>query len=395
MSLEDDMRRRLADLDARGLLRRPITLEGPERATGRVGGREIVVFCSNDYLGLGAHPSIVAAARDGLDQHGLGAGASRLISGTTRAHRAAEAACARLVGCPAALMFSTGYAANVGALSTLVGRGDVVFSDRLNHASLIDGIRMSRAAVHIFEHRDSGHLERLLVSHRSDGCRAFIVTDSLFSMDGSLADLPGLRALADAHDAAFFVDEAHALGVMGGGRGWSHECGVTPDVLVGTLGKAAGVAGAFVAGSRALRQLLENRARSYVFSTAPPAALAEAVREAIEKILVAGAARERVFGYAAQIREALRGQGWTIPEGRTPIVPVIVGGAARAMDCSARLLERGYFVQGIRPPTVPRGTSRLRVVPSAAHTEAQVDGLIAAFAELADRPSEHSHPPAG
>jgi len=270
-------------------------------------------------------------------------------------------------------------------LSTLLGRADVVFSDRLNHASLIDGMRMSGATVFVFDHGDLVHLARLLEAHRPSARRALIVSDSVFSMDGDLADLPGLRGLADQHDAGLLVDEAHALGVLGEGRGWSHECRVIPDVIVGTLGKAAGVAGAFVAGSLALRQLLENRARSYVFSTAPPAALAEAVREAIERILVDDGARERVLDHAARIREALRSQGWSVLAGRTPIVPVIVGSAVKTMDLSERLLERGYFVQGIRPPTVPAGTSRLRVVPTAAHSRAQVDGLIAAFAELVER----------
>ncbi len=394
VAFDDDLRARLDDLRDRGLLRRPPDLDGGSRSAAQHPSGPVVVFCSNDYLGLAHHPRIATAARDAIAAMGVGAGASRLISGTHTAHAEAEAALADWVALPAALLFSSGYAANVGALSTLLERGDVAFSDRLNHASIIDGLRLGRAEVHVFEHGDLAHLQAQLRAHRSSGRRALIATDALFSMDGDLADLRGLRALADAHDAILYVDEAHALGVVGVGRGACHAAGVRPDVLVGTLGKAVGVGGAFVAGSRLLRDLLENRARAYVFSTATPPALAAAVTEAVAVVRAADEARARVRRHATLLRERLRATGWTVLPGETPIVPVIVGDAGRTMEHSRALLERGYFVQGIRPPTVPPGTSRLRVVPTAAHSEADVDGLLTAFAAIGAPRAAAPSPPA-
>jgi len=381
--LEDDITQELAQLSQLGLRRDPLTFTGSQRARADIAERSVSVFCSNDYLGLSSDPAIVAAAARGLDQHGLGSGASRLISGTHAEHRRTEQALADWVRLPAALSFSSGYAANVGALPALLRRGDIAFNDRLNHASLIDGLRLSRATVHVYEHGDLAHLEALLRQHRPAARRAVVVTDALFSMDGDLADLTGLRALTHQHDAGLYVDEAHALGVMGEGRGWSAACGVAPDVLVGTLGKATGVMGAFVAGSQNLRDLLENRARSYVFSTAPPPALSVAVREAVARALADAPARERAHRHAKRLRAGLRSQGWRVPEGSTLIIPILVGDADETMRLSTALLDRGYFVQGIRPPTVPAGTSRLRLVPTAAHTDAQVSGLLEAFEELA------------
>lgn len=382
MSLEDDLHDQLARLEAEGLLRRPHLLDGADRTTGRIDGRTVIVFCSNDYLGLAAHADLQLAAREALTSFGVGAGASRLISGTHPAHHAAERELAAWVGLPAALLFSSGYAANVGSLSTLLTRGDVAFSDQLNHASLIDGLRLSRARVHVYEHRDVDHLATLLREHRPEAGRAWIVTDAIFSMDGDLAPLRDLRALADTHDAGLYVDEAHALGVLADGRGACHAAGVRPDALLGTLGKAAGVAGAFVAGSDALRRLLENRARSYVFSTAVPPSLAATVTAGARLARHADARRGVLRRHAERLRSALADQGWSLPHGEGPIVPVMIGDADETMRLSAELLRRGFFVQGIRPPTVPPGTSRLRIVPTAAHTDAQLDGLIAAMAAL-------------
>ncbi len=346
-------------------------------------GRPVLLFCSNDYLGLSAHPALRQAAHAALDEHGVGAGASRLISGTRTAHRAAEDRLAAFTRQPAALLFSTGYAANVGALSTLLDRDDVAFSDRLNHASLIDGLRLSRADVHVYQHADPEHLERLLRAHRHDGRRAWVVSDSVFSMDGDFAPLRALRALCDRYDAGLFVDEAHALGVVGEGRGWCHAQGIVPDALVGTLGKAMGMAGAFVAGSDELRALLESRARSYVFSTALPPVVAATLVTATDLVEAAHAERERLRRHATRLHAGLTDAGWTVSaSGAVPILPVIVGDEAPTMALSAALLERGFFVQGIRPPTIPPGTSRLRVVPTAAHTDAHIEALIAAFETL-------------
>ncbi|HJL19245.1 MAG TPA: 8-amino-7-oxononanoate synthase [Sandaracinaceae bacterium LLY-WYZ-13_1] len=382
MSFDEAIEESLRELAEAGLLRRPPELRRLDPVRVAVDGTPALLFCSNDYLGLSDHPALLDATRRALDEHGLGSGASRLISGTRTPHRAAERALAALVRRPSALLFSTGYAANLGALSALVGRHDVAFSDRLNHASLIDGLRLARPAVHVYAHADVDDLARRLEAHRADGREALVVTDTVFSMDGDVAPLRRLRALCDRYDAGLYVDEAHALGVLGEGRGACHAASVVPDALVGTLGKAAGVAGAFVAGSASLRTLLENRARSYVFSTAPPAALAAAAEAAADLLDAADDRRARVLGYAATLRDALRHQGWEVPRGETPIVPVLVGDAERTMALSAALLERGFYVRGIRPPTVPSGTSRLRVVPTAGHSEAHLRALIDAFAEL-------------
>ena len=384
MLIPDLVRRELAALEQAGLLRRPRVVEGLGSSQVRIDGRSVVVFCSNDYLGLSADPRLVAAGHAAIDAHGMGAGASRLVSGTRPAHLGAERALAELVDMPASLLFSSGYAANVGALSALLDRGDVAFSDRLNHASLIDGLRLSRATVHVYEHADVEDLERRLRDRRADGRRAWVVSDTVFSMDGDLAPLQRLRELCDRYDTGLFLDEAHALGVLGSGRGLAYHLGVRADALVGTLGKSAGVAGAFVAGSSELRALLENRARSYVFSTALPPFLAAILEQAVGIVRGADEARARVAEHATTIRDALVRQAWSVPrEGVTPIIPIVVGDPARAMELSARLLERGFFVQGIRPPTVPPGTSRLRLVPTAAHTGEQVAALLGALAELA------------
>ena len=384
MLIPDLVRRELAALEQAGLLRRPRVVEGLGSSQVRIDGRSVVVFCSNDYLGLSADPRLVAAGHAAIDAHGMGAGASRLVSGTRPAHLGAERALAELVDMPASLLFSSGYAANVGALSALLDRGDVAFSDRLNHASLIDGLRLSRASVHVYEHADVEDLERRLRDHRADGRRAWVVSDTVFSMDGDLAPLQRLRELCDRYDTGLFLDEAHALGVLGSGRGLAYHLGVRADALVGTLGKSAGVAGAFVAGSGEVRALLENRARSYVFSTAVPPFLAAILEDAVSIVRGAGEARARIAEHATMIRGALVRQGWNAPRGGvTPIIPILVGDPGRAMELSARLLERGFFVQGIRPPTVPPGTSRLRLVPTAAHTGEQVAALLGALAELA------------
>ena len=374
----NDIAAELAALEASGLLRRPVALSAHGDGFS-IDGRPVRVFCSNDYLGLAAHPTLVEAARRALAELGVGAGASRLISGTRPVHLAAERRLAALVDQPAALLFSSGYAANVGALSALLERGDVAFSDRLCHASLIDGLRLSRADVHVYDHADPEHLATLLDRHRNDGRQAWVVTDTVFSMDGDLAPILAIRELCERHDAGLFVDEAHAIGVLGAGRGLCAALGVRPEVTVGTLGKAAGVAGAFVAGTPELRTLLENRARSYVFSTATPPMLAEVARCAADLIEGAHDRRARIAAHGARLRAGLRALAGDVPDGETPIVPFLVGDADRAMAISARLLEAGFFVRGIRPPTVPEGTSRLRVVATAAHSDADVDALLVAF----------------
>ncbi|MBC7172431.1 MAG: 8-amino-7-oxononanoate synthase, partial [Polyangiaceae bacterium] len=327
---------------------------------------------------------VLAAAKQALEVDGLGSAASRLITGSMDAHLEAEATLAAFVRAEASLFFSTGYAANVGAIQALADPSTLVLSDALNHASLIDGIRLSRARAHVYRHADLEHAESLLREHRADASRALIVTDAVFSMDGDIAPLRELRALADRYDAWLFVDEAHSLGVFGpGGRGLCAREGITADVLVGMLGKSFGLAGAFVAGERALRELLVHRARSYVFSTAPSPILARAATAAVGVILESDALREQLLAHASRLRTALPALGFEVPPGQGPIVPVILGEADRTMRASAALLEAGFLAQGIRPPTVPRGTSRIRLVPMGTHEHSDIDALIDAFATLA------------
>ncbi|MDH3200228.1 MAG: 8-amino-7-oxononanoate synthase [Myxococcales bacterium] len=371
----------LRELEEAGLLRRPFRIEGPQGPEVRIDGRAVLCFCSNNYLGLANHPDLLAAA----DEHeGYGAGASRLITGTMRAHQEAERALADFVSAPAAALFANGYAANVGTIQALVREGDAIFSDALNHASLIDGCRLSRARVHVYRHRDAEHLESLLHAHRTRAERALIVTDSLFSMDGVAAPLRDLARLAGSYDAGLLVDEAHALGVFGPqGSGLSAAAEIVPDVLIGTLGKAFGGAGAFVAATEAVVSLVQNRARSYVYSTAPPPSLARAGLAALSLVRRGSEARTTLLQHASRLRIGLRDLGYDLPRGESQILPVMIGDNDRTMRLSARLLEQGIFVQGIRPPTVPRGTARLRLTPMATHRPEHIDQAIKVFASLA------------
>ncbi|MBW2719498.1 MAG: 8-amino-7-oxononanoate synthase [Deltaproteobacteria bacterium] len=383
MGFQTQIRVALSELEAAGLLRRPLRISGPQGPEVRIDGRPVLCFCSNNYLGLANHPTLVAASEAATHGEGVGAAASRLITGTMDAHRDAEVAYADFVGTPAAVLFSTGYAANVGTVQALAGPGDVVFSDTLNHASLIDGCRLSRAKVYVYAHRDAEHLESLLREHRLRSRRALIVTDSLFSMDGTTAPLRDLEVLARRFDAGLLVDEAHALGVFGpSGRGLAAAQGVEPDVLVGTLGKSFGVAGAFVAASEEVVSLIRNRARSFVYSTAPPPLLARAAIAALTLVRGADAARESLLSHADKLRSELRLLGFEVPDGDSQILPVLIGENDRTMRLSAKLLEQGIFVQGIRPPTVPEGTARLRLTAMATHRPEHIDRAIDAFASL-------------
>lgn len=383
MRLPLDSRERLAQLEARGLLRQPRLVSGAQGASLVVDGRELLCFSSNNYLGFADHPALAAAGVAALSTAGSGAGASRLISGNMSAHEEAETALAAYVGQPAARLFSSGYAANVGSLQALAEPGDVLFSDSLNHASLIDGCRLSRARVERYRHADLAHLRDLLVAQRSKAHRAFIVTDALFSMDGDVAPLAALRALADDFEASLYVDEAHSVGVLGpAGRGACAAAGVRPDVLIGTLGKAFGLAGAFAASDTDTVAWLYNRARSFVFSTGPQPSLAAQVVAAVPLVHAADAERARVVRHSERLRAHLSTLGFEVPSDPTPIVPLVLGPEATALDVAAKLLERGIFVPAIRPPTVPEGTARLRMVPTAAHSDAQLDTLLGALEDI-------------
>jgi len=379
----DHIERRLAALEAAHLLRSPQTLDSPTGPRITIGGRELLNLCSNDYLGLAADPALRGALSDPCLLLELGTGASRLITGTRPAHRELEAALAQYVRLPSALLFSSGYAANVGAIQALVGPGDLILSDELNHASLIDGCRLSRARVLVYRHRDLEHARSLLREHRAAHRAALVITESLFSMVGDTPPLRELRALATDADAGLLVDEAHALGVHGpDGRGLCARETVSPDVLVGTLGKAFGSSGAFVAAAKPVVQLLQSRARSHVFSTAPPAWLAHAARLSLSRLEGASSERDRLHAHARRLHHALGQLGFSVPPASAwlgPILPVLLGSPARALEASARLFDLGVFVQAIRPPTVAPGTSRLRLTPMATHTEADVDAVIDAF----------------
>ncbi|HJT30844.1 MAG TPA: 8-amino-7-oxononanoate synthase [Pirellulales bacterium] len=374
----------LSALAAGDLLRRLVTHDGPQAAALSIAGREYINFGSNDYLGLVADPRLAAAARLALDEEGCGSGASPLVVGHARSHERLERRLAEFEETEAALVFNSGFAANVGAITALVGPGDAVFSDALNHASLIDGCRLSRAAVHVYPHGDWCAVERLLCE-TTGVRRRLIVTDSVFSMDGDLAPLVELAGLAQRHGCMLLVDEAHATGVLGHhGRGACELLGVERQVSVriGTLSKALGCAGGFVCGPRSLIDWLVNRARSYVFSTALPPAIAAAAVAALNIVRDEPWRRERLLDQSRRLAEALRKQGWNVGPTESQIIPVLVGDSRRALELSAALAERGVWAPAIRPPSVPSGAARLRISLSYAHGEEALEKLLNAAGDL-------------
>ncbi len=370
---DDKLGADLAALRQQGLLRSLRPLEGPQDRSVVVDGQRLVNFSSNNYLGLANHPEMIAAASAAAKSLGVGAGASRLIVGSLVSHSALEVALADFHDREAALLFNSGYHANVGIIPALVGSGDTVFSDQLSHASIIDGCRLSRASVVVYPHRDVLALEKELARPR--GGRKLIVTDSVFSMDGDKAPLVELRGLATRHGAFLMVDEAHAVGLIGpAGRGLAAAQGVVADVHVATFGKAMGSFGAYVAGSRELIEVLVNRARSFIFTTALPPAVVAVNHAALA--LIGGdfgvQARRRLTQRISEFISGINKIGISASSD-TAIVPVLVGDAGKAMKVSQALRERGVLVQGIRPPTVPRGTSRLRFTLMASHGEADIE----------------------
>jgi len=381
-----DLARALAGLGAAGLRRERRLIDAwPDAADGtrvRVAGRELRVFCSNDYLGLAHHPALAAASAAEAARSGSGSGAAHLVSGHSHAHHALEEQLADWLGRERALLFSTGYMANIGVHAAFAGRGERVLGDRLNHASLIDGAQLSGARLLRYAHADADSAARMLEG-RSD-C-TLLATDGLFSMDGDVAPLPALARLAAAHRAWLLVDDAHGLGVLGAtGRGAVEAQGLDADavpLLVGTLGKAFGCFGAFVAGGRDAIELLLQRARSYIYTTALPPGTAAAASAALVLVQAEGWRRERLRALGARLRAGAARLGLPLQPVDGPIQPLLVGDAARAMQLSAALLARGYWVGAIRPPTVPAGTARLRITLSAAHDEAAVDGLLEALGE--------------
>jgi len=380
----DDLTTTLAALGKRQLYRRRRLVGSPAGREILVGGQPLLNFCSNDYLGLAGDPRVRAAFKAGVDRWGAGAGASHLVSGHTAAHAELEEALAAFTRRPRALLFGSGYAANLGTINALLGPGNHVFQDRLNHASLLDGGWLSRADFHWFAHGDVADLEAGLAACSESSRRKLVVSDGTFSMDGDLCPLPALVAAAHRHQAWLMVDDAHGFGVHGPGG-----CGVvdpavhgTDDVpvLVGTLGKAFGTAGAFVAGSEALVETLIQRARTYIYTTALPPAVAVATLESLRIVQEEEWRREHLGGLIARFRAGAAQLGLRLLPSGTPIQPVIVGESVAALALSAALETRGILVPAIRPPTVPAGTARLRITFSALHQAADVDRLLAALA---------------
>jgi 8-amino-7-oxononanoate synthase len=375
----------LQRLEAAGLGRRVRSLDSPSEPEVLLDGQRVLCFASNNYLGLAAHPEVTAAAADAARRFGAGTGSARLITGGLTLHDELEAALAAFKGAEAALLFSSGYLANLGTISALVGRGDAVFSDALNHASIIDGARLSRAAVCVYGHGDAGHLDDLLARWRAraaSGARALVVTDSVFSMDGDLAPLPEIADTCERHGAVLMVDEAHASGVIGpGGRGAVAHFGLEGrvPVVMGTLSKALGAAGGFIAGTGELCAFLRNRARSFIFDTAMPPPVAAAARAALRILEREPERPERARALARQLAAGLSAGGYQVAAPDAAIVPVVIGEAADTVALSQGLLDRGVLVTAIRPPTVPPGTSRLRATVMATHTDAHLARALEAF----------------
>ena len=375
----------LEERKALSLFRSRRIVEGPQSTTLVIDGRELVNFCSNDYLGLANHSEVVTAYKKGAEKYGVGSGASHLINGHSHAHHALEEELADFVGRPRALLFSTGYMANLGVLTSLVGRGDVVMEDRLNHASLIDAGLLSGARCQRFLHADPKSLKDHLVKlkkNQSNG-RRLIVTDGVFSMDGDIAPLPEIIDIAQQEEAWLMVDDAHGLGVLGeGGRGtvnyFQLNNGQVP-ILMGTLGKSFGTFGAFVAGSEVLIETLIQQARSYIYTTALPPAVAVATSASLRLLQSENWRREKLNMLIKRFRAGALELGLSLMESTTPIQPVLMGDVETTLAVSEALYKKGLFVSAIRPPTVSEGSSRLRITFSASHTEEQIDQLLSAL----------------
>jgi glycine C-acetyltransferase len=369
------------------LYRRLRPVAGEQDAVLTIEGRQVLNFCSNNYLGLANHPTLREAAKQAIDRYGCGSGASRLISGNMTLHEELESRIAELKGTEAALVFNSGFQANTGIIPVLVGEGDVILSDALNHASIIDGCRLSRAKIVVYGHCDLNDLEQGL-KNSSPSRRKLIVTESLFSMDGDEAPLVDLVSLAEKHDAIVMVDEAHATGLYGpNGAGIVAKLGLGERVLVqmGTLGKALGGFGAYIAGSEALRELLINRCRSFIFTTSlPPAVMAMAIA-AIDLVEQEPERRQALWNNCQLLRDGLELLGYCLGTSRSQILPLMIGDATQCMKVSEDLLKRGIFAQGIRPPTVPPGTARLRITLMATHTSTHVDQALNVFKEVAQK----------
>ena len=376
----------LAQIREKGLYRVLRTVESAQGPRVRIDGREMILLCSNDYLGLANHPKVKEAAIDAIEKYGFGSGASRLISGSMTPHREFEERFAEFKGTEAALLFNSGYAANAGVIPAITGFDDTIFSDRLNHASIVDGCRLSRADFRRYRHLDMKALERYLIydaENNEEPGRKLIVTDGVFSMDGDIAPLDKIVALAKEYDCMLMVDDAHGTGVLGAtGRGTAEHFGLATedvDIYMGTLGKALGSYGAYVAGSRELIDYLVNKARSFIYSTSLPPAMAAAAIAAIEIMKDEPERRKRLLKNAAIIRHGLRDIGFEIMDSHTQIIPILTADSAVACKMMDLLMDEGIYVLAIRPPSVPEGTSRLRVTVTSEHSHDDLDKAITAF----------------
>ncbi len=364
-----------------GLYRKLRRVEGEQGPTLLLDGREVLNFSSNNYLGLANHPALKKAAHEAIDRFGCGAVASRLISGNMALHEELEEKIAKLKGTETVLVFNSGFQANVGIIPTLAGDGDAIFSDELNHASIVDGCRLARAKTIVYPHCDMEALQDALKKAPATG-RKLIVTETLFSMDGDEAPLAEIVEIAERHGALVMVDEAHATGTVGpNGAGIAAKLGLGGRVPIqmGTLGKALGGFGAYVAGSRALRELLINRCRSFIFTTALPPPMLAAAIAAIDLLYREPERRLALWHNIRALREGLRSLGFSLGRSESQILPLVIGDAGKCMAFSERLLEKGIFAQGIRPPTVPEGTSRLRVTLMATHTHEHLHRALKAL----------------
>lgn len=364
-------------------------MQSPQGAVVREDGRELLNFCSNDYLGLASHPDVKAAMAEAARRWGAGSGASHLVNGHSEVHHLLEEELAAFTGRPRALLFSTGYMANMGVINALAARGDLVLEDKLNHASLIDGGLMAGADFTRFRHSDMGHLEERLENSRAG--RKLVVTDGVFSMDGDLADLPAMSRLCERHGAWLMVDDAHGFGCLGANGGGSlAHFGLNQEqvpIVIGTLGKAFGTFGAFVAGSEVLIESLIQFSRTYIYTTALPPAVAAATRTSLKLLKSADAARDNLHQSITRFRSGCEALGLELMPSQSPIQPVLAGSDQKAVHMSRLLAEKGCWVSAIRPPTVPEGTARLRVTLTAEHTPEHIDRLLDAFAHAREKVS--------
>ncbi len=378
--LEPELERRRAE----HLYRRRRVLGSPQEPRLQIDGKALLSFCSNDYLGLANHPEVIEALQRGAARYGAGSGSAHLVSGHSEAHHALEEELAEFTGRPRVLLYSTGYMANQGVIAALLGRDDTIYQDRLNHASLIDGGLLSRAGLKRYPHNDTAALAARMACQ--SGGDALVAVDGVFSMDGDLAPLPELARLCERQQAWLMVDDAHGFGVLGrDGRGSVDHFGLDPEsvpILVGTLGKAFGTFGAFVAGSEALIETLIQQSRSYIYTTALPPAVAEATRTSLRLLQQDAWRRERLQQLIARFRAGATRLGLTLMDSQTPIQPILAGSAGQALAWSQALESQGILVTAIRPPTVPEGSARLRVTLSASHTEEQLDQLLEALGRL-------------